>query len=139
MITGVAFIILALLYVAEARHDRDVEIAQKPVRELIQAWHKSDAYFHLTLNIGVSWWMFVLMPTLLGLPIMWIQAIIFGLTMLGYRQMFMAIPLNLMRGRHPFHLGTHSDFDKFFSKYRWLPYVTGVLMALIGTFFFLWL
>ena len=95
------FVLLAGLYVAEARHDRDIERVQKTGDiKLIEAWHKSDSLFHVFMNLSISFVGFVFVPIVFfGVPPLWIEGVILGIMLLGFRQIFMVIPLNIMRKR----------------------------------------
>jgi hypothetical protein len=135
----VLFILIAGLYVAEARHDRDIERVQKTSdNKLIEAWHKSDSIFHVFLNLMVSFLAFVFVPVVvLGLPAMWWSGVVFGIMLLGFRQIFMVIPLNLMRNRKPLYIGSTAKFDKYVEKFGWLVFLIAGLIIIGGMLFFL--
>jgi len=128
----VLFVIIAGLYVAEARHDADIERVQKTGDiKLVEAWHKSDSIFHVFMNIGFSWAMFVFVPVVFfGVAPLWIEAVIMGIMMLGFRQLFMVIPLNKFRGRDLLYIGSTAKFDKIVKKIGWLVFaLAGVIIV----------
>lgn len=119
MILEVLLGLLALLYIAEGYHDDKIERVQKTGDiKPIEAWHKADTYFHFIMNITISYALF-------GLS--W-EAVVFGIMMLAFRQIFMVIPLNLFRGRKPFYIGTTAKFDKVFKGKGWLVFVASFLI-----------
>jgi len=125
IILEVVLVLLALLYIAEAWHDDKIERVQKTGDiKPIEAWHKADTYFHIIMNITFSYLMY-------GLS--W-EAVIFGILMLGMRQLFMVIPLNRWRGRKAFYIGTTAKFDKFFKGKEWLVFSAAFLLVLGGYF-----
>ena len=133
MIFEILLGMLILLYIAEAWHDDKIERVQmtgdiKP----IEAWHKADTYFHFIMNITLSYALFVFAPIYYGLEAKWLHGIIFGIMMLGLRQLFMVIPLNLFRGRKPFYIGTTARFDKFFKGKGWVVFVVAGLLEIGG-------
>lgn len=126
MILEVLLGLLALLYIAEGWHDDKIERVQKTGDiKPIEAWHKADTYFHIIMNITISYALF-------GLS--W-EAAVFGFMMLGMRQIFMVIPLNLFRGRKPFYIGTTADFDKFFKGKGWIVFLAAGLIIAAGYYF----
>ncbi len=115
--------LIALLYIAEGYHDDKIERVQKTGDiKPIEAWHKADTYFHIIMNITVSYIMF---------GFTW-EAVIFGFMMLGLRQIFMVIPLNLWRGRKAFYIGTTAKFDKVFKGKGWLVFLAAGLFIGVG-------
>ena len=132
------FIIFAGLYIAEARHDRDIERVQKTGDvKLIEAWHQSDSIFHVMMNIGLSYLGFVFVPVVFfGVPPMWVEGIIFGIMLLGFRQIFMVIPLNIMRKRPPLYIGSTAKFDKIVKKFGWAVFVVAGLIIVGGMVYF---
>ena len=131
------FIIFAGIYVAEARHDRDIERVQKTNdKKLIEAWHKSDTFMHVFINIAVAYVGFVFVPTIMGLPIMWIDGIVIGIMLMGFRQIFMVIPLNVMRKRKPLYLGSTAKFDKIVKKFGWVVFALAGAIIVGGMAYF---
>ena len=115
------FIIIAGMYIAEGYHDASIERVQKTGdMSLIEAWHKNDSIFHVFMNVGFSFGMFVFVPLMMGVNPMWLNATAFGIMLLGMRQIFMVIPLNLFRKRKPFYIGNTAKFDKLVKGKEWL-------------------
>lgn len=132
------FVFIAGLYIGEARHDRDIERVQKTGdKSLIEAWHQSDSIFHVFMNISFAWGMFVFVPVVFfGMSPFWLEGVIMGVTLLGFRQIFMVIPLNLMRSRNAFYLGTTAKFDKIAKKFGWAVFALGGALILGGMSYF---
>lgn len=134
------FILLAGIYVAEARHDRDIERVQKTNdKKLIEAWHKSDSVMHVFINLSISFVAFVFVPIVIfGTSPLWLHGVVLGIMLLGFRQTFMVIPLNIMRKRKPLYLGSTAKFDKVMKKFGWLVFAIAGLVIVGGMAYF-WL
>ena len=133
----ILFVLIALLYGLEGFHDSRIEIVQKTGDiKPIEAWHKADTYFHIVLNIMVSFFGFVVVPTLLGFDPMWIHATVFGIMLLGFRQLFMVTTLNKIRGRKMFYIGSTANFDKIVKGFGWVIFLLAGLLIAGGYWFF---
>lgn len=132
------FLLIAGMYMAEALHDKIIELVQRPEDvKLIEAWHKADALFHVLLNLIISWVSFVFVPVIIfAKKPLWLEGIIFGIMLLGFRQIFMVIPLNIMRNRKPLYIGSTAKFDKVVKKYGVLVFVLALLLIIGGMWYF---
>ena len=89
------------------------------------------------MNVLLSYLGFVFVPfVVFGVPPMWLEGVIFGIMLLGFRQIFMVIPLNLMRKRPALYLGTTSKFDKIAKKFGWLVFLVAGLIIVGGMSYF---
>ena len=112
-----------LLYIAEGWHDSKIEAVQK--RDdvaLIIAWHKADVYFHIMMNVTIAY---------ASYGISW-NAVVLGVMLLGFRQLFMVTSLNIFRGRKIFYLGSTAKFDKIVKRGENLIFVAAGAIILIG-------
>ena len=125
--------IIAILYILEGYHDNTIEKVQKTGDiKLVEAWHQADVYFHIMLNIMVSFGIFVAGPSLMGIGPMWIEGVIFGIMLLGFRQLFMVPSLNLFRNREMFYIGTTAKFDKLIKGKEWVVFTLSGILIIVG-------
>jgi len=104
----------------------------------IEAWHGADVYFHIALNIMVSFAIFVFAPIFIFSEAPhWISGTVFGFMMVAARQLFMTTTLNRVRNRKTFYIGTTSRFDKKVNKYAWLIYSVSFIVFAASIYYFL--